>query len=172
MVLSRLILLMLALACLAPAALAGTVHEIRFAQTERVLVWQDGTFIGEGAQVALNETHSAPAIAMMGSGTLEPVRVSFTEAAQSTTIELASNTGFAIIADDFATASRVEVSVLGAGANAMVQPNTSQGAGLVVFEQVGKTARRPGEARSQAVTLQVSWTGNVAPRLMVRATGS
>lgn len=170
--LMRLSLLMLALASFAQMATAGTVHQVRFAQTGHVMVWQDDALVGQGAQVSLNATNAVPASSLIGSGHLQPVQASFATGAQSTVLALASNTGFVISLADPAYASRVEIMPVDIGANATLRSRAVSGADVVLFEQTGKTAIRPGDPRSQAIQLEVLWSGSVAPELIIEATGS
>ncbi len=168
----RLSLLILALAGFAQMATAGTVHQVRFAQTGHIMVWQDDALVGQGPQVSLSATRAAPAPSLMGSGHLQPVPASFVTGAESTMLEVASNAGFVILLADSSHTDDVEILPLGTGANATLQARPVGGSGLVLFEQTSKTAIRKGEPRSQAIQLEVRWSGSVAPELIIESTGS
>lgn len=89
---------------------------------------------------------------------------------QSTILELASNSGFILVVDGPATGTIAQVAVLGVGEHAQLNTRAGNEPGPILFEQVGKTAARPGNARSQAIKLEVRWTGDIAPSLIVRTT--
>ncbi|MEL7112333.1 MAG: hypothetical protein AAFZ74_00790 [Pseudomonadota bacterium] len=149
---------------------AGTRHQVRFAQSETVMVWQDGQAISSGAQVFITAPDHRAMAPLFGSGALEPVMAPSSKNVQSTILELASNSGFILVVDGPATGTIAQVAVLGVGEHAQLNTRAGNEPGPILFEQVGKTAARPGNARSQAIKLEVRWTGDIAPSLIVRTT--
>ena len=147
-------------------AFAGTVHDVRFQQTARVLVWQNGALIGDGQHIALFETGSVETI---GSGNLVPVGFDTPIAGQSARFEIASNAAFVLESANPAAAQSVRVRIVSVGDNAQARPLSNMEGSNVVFRQDEKTAVRRGQPESQALTLEITWTGPVQPELTVRA---
>lgn len=146
-------------------AFAGTVHDVRFQQTARVLVWQDGALIGEGQHINLFETGSVETI---GSGNLLPVSLDTPLTGQSARFEIASNSAFVLESENPLVAQSVRVRIVGVGDNAQARPMPTLAGSNVVFLQNAKTAMRRGQPESQALTLEISWTGPAPPDLSVR----
>lgn len=151
------------------SAFASTVHEVRFKQSHRILVWQDGTLLGDGQRIALFETD---AVETIGSGQLSPIGVANAQKDQRARFEIASNTAFALETSDASTAGAISVRVVGAGANAQVRSIPTNAQSNTVFVQGEKTAVQRGAAESQTLTLEVSWTSEQVPELWVRALDS
>ena len=152
-------------------ARAGTVHKLRFQQTGIVVAWQDGELVGQGPRLDIGPELPP---ALPGSGQLAPVLTSSVSPDQSMRLQLASNTGFAIEIPATYAATAIEVRVIDIGANAQSQPamlsNGTQGTfGRVIFEHRGKTARSPGSPESQAITLEIGWSGAARPALIIHA---
>jgi hypothetical protein len=148
------------------SAFAGTVHEVRFKQSHRILVWQNGALLGDGQRIPLIETQ---AVETLGSGQLSPIGLSNTQERQTARFEIASNTAFALETSDPSAAAAVRVRVIKAGANAQVRPIPTNAQSNAVFVQGEKTAIQRGTPESQTLTLEVSWSSEQVPELWVRA---
>lgn len=163
------IFLALSVAMISLSAVAGTIHEVQFKQSQRVLVWQDGALLGDGHRIPLFETGPAD---MIGSGHLSPIKIASANEGQTARFEIASNTAFALETADASTAAFIRVRVIGAGVNAQVRPMAAAAGSNTVFVQTEKTAAQRGTPESQSLTLEVSWTSEQVPELWVRALGS
>lgn len=156
----------------AAAASASTTHDIRFVQPAKVLVWQADLLIGQGSEISVFDDAAANTRAHIGSGVLVPAALEDAFTQQPLRLSIASNTGFTIEADSAEMAARTSIRVIGRGANAQdlsrpVSPVSGQ-----VFWQTEKTAKHPGSPDSQAIELEVTWTGMERPALQIRSTGS
>jgi len=69
-------------------------------------------------------------------------------------------------------AARTSVRVASHGLNAQDATRLGSAASGVVFHQIRKTALQPGTPKSQALDLEITWTGPVRPTLQIRASGS
>lgn len=144
------------------AAMAGTVHKVRFAQPAQILVWEDGDLIAQGDHIQLSQSHDAKAKRLIGAGTLLPVSGDNS----SRTISIASNTAFSLKSGDMTDPAGISVRVLGARENAQVR---ASGVDESTFRQAAKTAARPGTPASQAIELEISWASDDAPDLFIIA---
>ena len=145
------------------AAMAGTVHHVRFAQPAQILVWEAGTLIARGDRIELSSLSRARSKDLLGAGTLVPAGETRN---QSIIIEVASNTAFSLASDDADPAQGVVVEILGVRENAQLHPvQTSES----LFRQSAKTAVRRGPPLSQAIELEISWSGEVPPNLILAA---
>lgn len=152
---------------LAWSAAADTVHKVRFAQDARVLVWQNETLIGDGAEIVLLQPLSDAPIDIPGDGQLDPIdRGSWPNAV---TFEIASNAGFVIETSDTGMAASISVRVIDQAANAQLASQPTISGDTIIFHQAAKTAIRPGSPLSQSLTIQVSWTQRAPSSLSVRA---
>ena len=144
------------------AAAAGTVHKVRFAQPAQILVWEDGELIAQGPRVQLLGLASTDREQLIGDGTLLPV-----ETARGTkTISVASNAAFSLRSQEAGASDRYAIRVLSARENAEARVQTGTEA---VFRQGAKTAIRPGAPASQAIELEISWSGDAPPDLFIVA---
>jgi hypothetical protein len=145
------------------SALAGTVHHVRFAQPAQILVWEHGELVGHGDRIQLIESHDVRPERLIGNGTLLPVenRISGTR-----TIAVASNTAFILKSDSAAGRPDVTVRVLSERENAQARIGPSRDS---AFRQSVKTAARPGAPASQAIELEISWSGDQPPDLFIIA---
>ena len=139
------------------AAMAGTVHHVRFAQPAQILVWEAGALIARGAEIDLTTNDQNTNAELLGAGTLLPVRE---RQSRSMIIAIASNTAFSLKSDQ----TDVAVRVIGQGKNAQLQTDTSPG---TLFRQSAKTAVRRGHPYSQAIELEISWSGDAPPNLVL-----
>lgn len=153
--------LLWALATAASAASeAGTVHHVRFAQPAQILVWENGDLIAHGDRIQLSDRAVSSAPSLLGTGALVPVE----DAARGQRIiSVASNTAFSLSANP---GESVTVRLLEARENAQARADGATG---VLFRQVTKTAVRPGAPTSQAIELEISWSGDHAPVLTLTA---
>jgi len=167
----RLFVLALVMDAIAPIASASNVQEVRFVQSAKVLVWQDGELAGQGSEVALlNETPFADQ-AWIGAGQLEPALASADTFSGSVTLQIASNSGFVLETAYPCAAANIRVQPIGENENAQLRSIPVAFGSNVLFQQEEKTAIRAGTAQSQTISLQVSWTGPTSPALQVRTTG-
>jgi len=142
------------------AAMAGTVHKVRFAQPAHVMVWEQGELIAQGPRVQLSG-HADDQPAFAGGG----IVLSLSDPSlQRKTVAVASNAPFTIRSSDAPDAGRYTVRVLNVRENASLEQHQDAGA---LFRQARKTAIRPGHPSSQAVELEISWTGEAAPNLLI-----
>ncbi len=144
-------------------AMAGTVHHVRFAQPAQILVWEAGTLIARGDRIELTAHELKQGSDLIGAGTLMPVA---DRSNSSMIIEIASNTAFSLNSDDPSATDTVAVRVLGVGENAQIQLETKP---QTLFRQGAKTAIRRGDPASQAIELEISWSGETAPTLTLAA---
>ena len=144
-------------------AMAGTVHHVRFAQPAQILVWESGALIARGDQIRLTRRATARSHELMGAGTLLPA---VEPARESMVVAIASNAAFSLVSDDPSSAGDVDVRVLGIGENAQIRSETRP---RTLFRQGAKTAIRRGHPSSQAIKLEISWSGEVAPALTLVA---
>ena len=165
----KMALISAALAMSTWVALADTVHQIRFANPARVLVWQDGAPAGQGANVEVLPARAPFSMTPFGSGTL--IRVASMPSPQDgrTTLRIASNCGFVIQTSDSDSAAQVRTRFLKRGPNAQFQPSERPSDATVVFLQTEKTAIRRGTPESQSIELEVTWQGAIPPTLHVLA---
>lgn len=167
----RIFALFVSLTSLSATAAAGTVQNVRFAQTGKVLVWIDGEMIGQGAEVSLSNGN-AVAKPFFGNGTLEPSQASSGEARHRLIVKIASNTGFTLETNTPRDQGEISVRVIEQGQNAQVLTRYPASGSLNIFEQSDRTARRPGTAETQALTLEVISTGRALDDLTIKATES
>lgn len=151
------------------SALAGTVHEVHFAQTARVLVWQNSVLLGDGDRVPLLKTEAADTF---GSGVLTPIGLESTNSAQTARFEIASNSAFVLETLNADVAHSIRVRLIGSGVNAQARPIPVTTGSGVLFMQSEKTAIQRGTPESQALTLEITWTSPEMPDLWVRAVSS
>lgn len=146
-------------------AFAGTVHDVRFQQTARILVWQEGALIGEGQSIDLFETGS---VETLGSGNLLPVSLDTPFVGQSARFEIASNSAFVLESNNPLAGQNINIRIVSVGDNAEARPMPTMTGSNELFRQSAKTAVRRGQPKSQALTLEISWTGAAPPNLSVR----
>lgn len=151
-------------AALAMNAAAGTVHEVRFSQSAQVLVWADGIKVGQGAEVSLG-TEPGQGTALIGAGTLDPVR----DLSDRMILEIASNTGFVIEAPHVEASDAISVRVINHGANAQVRQGQTEAGSSHLFEQIGRTAIKPGAPETQTLTLELKSDPHMLDQLIIRA---
>ncbi len=132
------------------------------------MVWQDGEFAGQGADVSIQSAGAVIQDAWRGAGTLEPVSTATTANPNEIRLKVASNTGFMIEALDGQTAKAVSVVVTAVGPNAALNTAGSALNSPVLFTQTTKTAQRRGLPESQALELTIRWHGD-PPALRIRA---
>ncbi len=150
-------------------AMADTVHRLRFAQPETLMVWQADRQIGQGAHVIVSPNKGSAPAEFMGSGQLLPLSMDEHAAEQKIKLSIASNTGFAIKIDDPVVADSARAQLVGMGANAapnVAMPNPPAG---IVFVQSEKTAQRPGSAESQALEIELAWNSDLPPAIEIIA---
>ena len=162
----RLVILAIFAAICAHSSAASTVHHVRFAQPAMIMVWEDGALTGQGSQVDLMGLGAGERSALLGSGELIQSNETIGE---SKIISIASNTGFAIRAVDAMPSQTVSVRVLAMGENAQARDIAINGHAETIFKLADRTAARPGLPESQSITLEIEWTGPVAPNLYVTA---
>lgn len=162
----RLVILAILAAICALNSAASTVHYVRFSQPALLMVWEDGTFLGQGEQVDLTGFGAIESPALMGSGDLLQSRDTV---GQSKTIMIASNTGFAIRTSNAAADQAVSVQIIAIGENAQASESQTIGDTATVFELSDRTALRSGAPETQAITLEIEWTGPTTPNLYVTA---
>lgn len=165
----RAVLLVLLAGAFSDVTQASTTHEIRFVQSANILVWQDGGLIGQGREVSVFETESATVRPVIGSGTLMSGASDRTSALNGLRLSIASNSGFTIETDTPDTSDRVTVYLVSQGPNAQAATRVVSAASGIVFHQTQKTAHQPGAPESQALHLEITWTGPVRPTLRIRA---
>lgn len=153
---------MLAIAASA-AAMAGTVHHVRFAQPAQILVWQAGTLIARGDRIELSSFSNATSTEFLGAGTLLPADE---QRDRSMIIAIASNTAFSLKADNGDAVQDVVVEILGVRENAQIHRAQTPES---LFRQNAKTAVRRGAPLSQSIELEISWSGDVPPNLILAA---
>ena len=153
-----------ALAALSSAA--TPVHHVRFSQPSMILVWQDGALIGQGDEIALSGFGAVSPGDLLGSGTLMRAGEA---AVRTQTVTIASNARFEIRAQIPLEPDRVTVRVIHVGENAQAQIHAAGLSPQTVFQQSAKTASRPGDPLSQALTLEIEWSGDAVPDLYVAA---
>jgi len=144
------------------AAMAGTVHKVRFAQPAQILVWEHGELIAHGDRVQLSQSADTRAERLIGAGTLLPVG----DTEGTRIISVASNTGFSLRSGNTAERTDVTVRVLSARENAQIRTSEAPES---AFRQSVKTAVRPGAPISQAIELEISWSGGDTPDLFIIA---
>lgn len=162
-------LILATLSAMSASGFANTVHQVRFVQSAQVVVWQDDLLIGQGASVRVLDRGAMPAHTLPGSGRLETLSHNATGSEGQMRLRVASNAGFTIeVADPkIATQMRAEIQNIGANASAVAgQTNYASG---VVFEQLEKTALRRGSHETQAIELELTWTGAAPSDLRVVA---
>lgn len=157
---------------IAPIATASNVQEVRFVQSAKVLVWQDGDLAGQGSEVVLLNENPVAERAWFGAGQLEPVLASANPVSGSVTLQIASNSGFVLETVNPGTAAQIQVQAIGERENAQLRSAPLASGSSILFQQTEKTAFRAGTAQSQTISLRVSWTGPTPPALQVRTTGS
>lgn len=159
---SRLAIVLLLCIAGALSSAANVVHPVRFAQPEFLIAWDGESLIGQGEMIQISGEAEAVDTDFPGSGTLTS---SASDLEQSKTIRIASNTGFMLRALDNTDLENISVRAIEAGPNAAIlssPPNESQ----TLFRQSRRTAQRPGDPESQAITLEISWRGEEAPILV------
>lgn len=157
---------------IAAHAKAGTVQKLVFKQDGMAVVWYDGALLGKASEIELVPASEALSQAdYMGGGQLQAVTASF-EPQNSVRFQIASNTGFRIETLSPVEPGSIKVRVTNAGSNASYKmapgrEGQRRGAGTVIFAQHGKTAEKPGSPISQAIEVEVSWSGDL-PSLILR----
>ncbi len=129
------------------------------------MVWEDGKLVGQNHQVTLTKGAIIEPANYLGSGRLEAAPTEMTSHSQTKTIQVASNTGFTIESLD--PTQIITARVVAQGPNAQ-NASTVSGAGTL-FVQTTKTAARQGTPISQALAIELTWTGAQTPALIVRA---
>lgn len=171
-IIARYILFAVVVFAIAAHAKAGTIHKLKFQQTGVAVAWQDGDLIGKGDDFTLIQGESETSTAVyMGGGSLQAIPATF-ENRQSLRFQIASNTGFRIETLSPVDPGAVRVRVTNAGSNARYKmapgwEGQRRGAGTVIFAQRGKTAEKPGSPISQAIEVELSWSGDL-PSLVLR----
>ncbi|MEM7637769.1 MAG: hypothetical protein AAF269_01805 [Pseudomonadota bacterium] len=158
-----------ALAMLSAGGSASTVHEIRFVQSAQILVWQDDVWVGQGSSIDLTGPGIADAVPFPGSGQLDSVSFADPTVTSRTRLKIASNSAFKIQTTSSNAAPDVEVRILDVGPNARASRQTSDGTAGIVFYQAEKTAQRRGAPETQAIELELSWTGAPPSDLRIMA---
>lgn len=153
-------------------ASASTTHEVRFAQSAAILVWQDGALIGQGSEFSVFANETSAIRPHVGGGVMISAATERGSSKRRLKLSIASNSGFTIQTNDAETAARTSVRVVSRGPNARAVTRMISPAAGLVFQQVQKTAQRPGAPKSQALELEITWTGSVRPELQIRAVGS
>lgn len=148
------------------AANAGTVHHVRFAQPAQILVWEDGALVARGAQIQLSSDAAVISNELAGAGILIPAAV---PNQSRRVISVASNSAFALRSRSDEAANRLSVRALGTGPNAALHDSTAAVEPGVLFQQGSKTAIRPGLPESQAIELEITWSGPGTPDLFLIA---
>ncbi|MEM6556250.1 MAG: hypothetical protein AAF642_10265 [Pseudomonadota bacterium] len=148
-----------ALAMLSAGGSASTVHEIRFVQSAQVLVWQDDVWVGQGSSIDLIGQTFPEAVPFPGSGQLDSVAPDDLMLKGRMRLKIASNSAFTIQTSPSNPAPEVEVRIVQVGPNARVSGRVFEGAPGIVFHQAEKTAHRRGAPETQAIELELSWTG-------------
>lgn len=154
------------------SAAAGTVHKVRFAQSAKVLVWQDGTWIGQGHAIDLSRTAADLPAMYLGSGRLDPVETS-TKDKGSITLEIASNSGFVITAASSTPGTQITARLIGISPNASSSARSMTETFLhsgeqTIFTQSQKTATRPGDVSTQTIRIELRWSSSTQPDFAVR----
>lgn len=139
------------------------MHKVRFAQPAQILVWEDGDLIARGDEVLLSGEGTPTMDQIPGDGRLVPIEHGWQG---QRVISVASNTAFSVKANTLDPTDEISVRLIGAQENAQVRGGDTAGA---LFRQAAKTAIRPGAPASQAIELEISWTGNHAPDVYVIA---
>ncbi|MEO1303936.1 MAG: hypothetical protein AAFV37_03090 [Pseudomonadota bacterium] len=152
---------------MASSAAASPVHTVRFAQDPVLLVWHEGALIGHGPSLTLLASETPPP-QLMGTGELDPVPIGFNLKSNVQRYEIASNTGFVIETADPSIA-RPTIRVIDIAPNAQYAEGLLSERDQVVFRQNLKTALYPGSPVSQALTIEIEWTGDRPPALRLRA---
>ncbi|MEM7328582.1 MAG: hypothetical protein AAF437_07575 [Pseudomonadota bacterium] len=162
-------LVMAALATLSASGFANTVQKVRFVQPAQVLVWQDGALIGQGESVNVNGAATLSPGPFLGSGQLDPLNVFTPNATGKLRLRIASNTSFFVATTDPQSATQIQARVIAVGANAKAAPQASDARRGIVYLQSEKTALRRGAPDSQAIEIELSWTGAAPHDLRVIA---
>ncbi len=165
----RAVLLLLLAGMFSCVTSASTTHEIRFAQSANILVWQDGGLIGQGREVSVFETEAMSAHPPIGSGTLLSATSERDSTQRRLRLSIASNSGFTIETGTPDMANRVTVNLVRQGPNAQAATRVVSPASGIVFHQTQKTAHQRGAPESQALDLEITWTGPIRPTLRIRA---
>lgn len=150
-------------------AQAGAVHNVRFAQAATVMVWQDGKAIGQGAEVVIAVDGFIATAPFAGSGQLVSISDLNASAERQVRVKIASNSGFAIRAENPVYADQFAVEMVGVGINADPALRSSERLPGVIFQQSVKTAQRPGAPESQALELVIHWPRDTSSALEVVA---
>lgn len=151
------------------SASAGQLHKLRFAQPELVMVWQSGELIGQGGSVPVYGTYEAKKSEWLGSGYLLPIVSDAETQAQSVTLDIASNSGFAIKVRNAEIAQDVQVRIVDIGINAKRSQANGERSRDVIYRQTQKTAQRPGAPETQALSLELTWSGENHPSIEIVA---
>ena len=162
-------LILAALAAMSASGFAKTVHQVRFVQSAQVVVWQDDLLIGQGPTVHVLDQSPMPAQTLPGSGRLETHSLNAAESKGQIRLRVASNAGFTIEVADPKIAAQMRAEVLTIGANASAVAGQTHYASGVVFEQLEKTALRRGSPETQAIELELTWSGAAPSDLRVVA---
>ncbi|MEO1538639.1 MAG: hypothetical protein AAFR73_13015 [Pseudomonadota bacterium] len=162
----KLVKLAMLLALSALSCAASPVHHVRFAQPAMILVWQDEALIGQGDDIALTGISNRPQASLLGSGSLIGATDTLGRVQR---IKIASNTRFEIHAAGRVAQDLVSVRLINVGENAKARISGSGFEPHILFRQSDKTAYRPGTPLSQALTLEIEWSGPAPPILHVTA---
>jgi len=128
--------------------------------------------MGEGPEVSVREGETVAMRSFAGSGVLVSSTTERASQQQRMRLNIASNSGFTIETDNPDVAAHTFVRVVSRGLNAQNAAHDTSPASGFVFQQIQRTAVRPGTPLSQALELEITWTGSVRPALKIRATGS
>ena len=148
---------------------ASQLHTLRFAQPEQVLVWQSGTFIGQGAHVRVSEPQETTEADWLGAGQLLPITKGASHPAQPVKLDIASNAGFVIKLKNSELTEDVQVQIVGVGVNAMRAESISSVSRDEIYRQTQKTAKRPGAPDTQTLSFELTWSGQIQPNVEVIA---
>ena len=152
-------LLLAALAAMSARGSAYTVDELRFVQAAQVVVWQDEQLIGRGDSIQVIGDHLEIERPVLGSGRLETVGLESSALAGRMHLKIASNSGFTIQVANPEVAANMATHIVAVGPNARAVSKPIDLRSGVVFEQVERTAIRRGAPRTQAIELELSWSG-------------
>lgn len=125
--------------------------------------------MGQGREVSVFETEAMYAHPPIGSGTLVSAGSERDSTQRRLRLSVASNSGFAIETGTPEMANRVTVNLVSQGPNAHAAVRVAAPGSRIVFHQTQKTAHQRGAAESQALDLEITWTGPVRPPLRIRA---
>lgn len=163
-------LLLTALVAMSASAFADTIHHVRFAQPAQILVWQDGALLGQGQTVNVLGPSIFTTGDLLGSGQVQPVLSGGSDQPSLMRLTIASNAAFVVETRDPLVAAQVQARIVQVGANAKAVTRVLDSASAIVFAQAEKTAFRPGAPKTQAIEIELSWTGAAPSDLRIIAT--